>query len=652
MSAHVSSQLLERLAQVPKEPGCYLWKGKDGEVLYVGKAKNLRARMRQYVLGQDERAKIPLMMREVADYEYVVATSEYESLVLEKNLIQHYRPRYNVDYRDDKSYPFIAITHQDLFPAIKYTREKRKSNTKYFGPYTDARAARDLIDIVRRIAPICSASCSEHKRLCRAHPKDKSEHFCPEILHNERACFDAQVGKGPGACTGAIDPQTYAVNVARIEQFLSGKRSVMRNEITQRMHAAAADLDFERAARERDKLATIDRLDTRQQVVLAPHTNLDAIGIYREETITGVHLFVVREGRVIISNEFILNAGMDVDESDIISTFMKRYYDQSASVGREVLVSALPDDVDLLNHWLSQLSGHRVQIKVARRGEKKDLFSLATQNAKHALMRFKVKTRYDDDRTNTAFLELESALALPCAPMRIECFDISTIHGSYNVASMVVFTNGKPDKQQYRRFKIRMQTDEAHDFAMMQEVLKRRYAPERMADKRFGSMPDLVIVDGGKPQLNAAQQIFNELGITVALAGLAKADEELFVPWNEEGPIVLPSGSASLYLVKAVRDEAHRFAITFHRELRAKGMTKSLLDEVSGVGPQRKRALLKHFGSMKRLMSASEEEIAAVAGMNAQVAQEVRRVLNQYAQMRHEVHSRYTSDSEQDDFEE
>lgn len=642
MSYEHLSPLLERLAQVPREPGCYLWKNKEGIILYVGKAKDLRARMRQYVLGQDERAKIPLMMREVCDFEYVVTTSEYESLVLEKNLIQHYHPHYNVDYRDDKSYPFIALTHGDLFPAIKYTREKRKPTTRYFGPYTDARAARDLIDIVRRIVPICSASCVEHKRLCKRHPKELADTFSTAELEQERACFDYHVGKGPGACVGAIDPSAYHQQVALIEQFLSGKRSVIRGEIERRMREAAAELDFERAARERDKLATIDSLNTKQQVVFAPQVNLDVLATYREETIAGVHLFVVREGRVIISNEFILNAGMDVSESELISTFIKRYYDQTSNLPHELLVSELPDDHLLLEQWLSEMSRHRVHMRVAQRGEKRRLFELACNNARHTLMRFKVKTRYDDDRTNLAFIELESALALERPPMRIECFDISTIHGSYNVASMVVFTNGKPDKHQYRRFKIKLQTDEANDFAMMQEVLKRRYAPERMADERFGSTPDLVIVDGGKPQLTAARAIFDELGLDIALAGLAKADEELFVPWNDEGPIVLPTGSASLYLVKAVRDEAHRFAITFHRELRGKGMTRSILDDIAGIGPKRKRALLKHFGSMKRLVDASVEDMMQVSGINEEIAREVRSVLDQYNEERLDALERYT----------
>lgn len=617
-------ELRMQVANVPTDPGCYLWKDIDGKVLYVGKAKNLRARMRQYLLGQDERAKIPLMMEQVASFDFVVVNSEHESLILEKNLIQQYHPPFNVDYRDDKSYPFIALTMGDVFPALKYTRERHKEKTRYFGPYTDARAARHMIDIARRVVPICSAQCSEWKRIQRRFDTGKLDAaHCQELLAEEgKPCFDFHVGKGLGVCAGEISPECYQAYVQKVSRFLAGKRKEFIDEIQEEMLAAAQNLEFEKAARAKARLDIIRGLQDKQQVVLPQALDIDVIGIWREETIAAAHVFIVREGRVIINNDFILNKGMDVPLTELIEGFMKRYYHDATDLPREVCVEIELPDKEILEYWLSERRQRVVKIVKPQRGDKAKLLELAHKNARHALLRFKMRTRYDDERSNLALIQLESALALDRAPMRIECFDISTLHGTHSVASMVVFSNGRPDKSQYRRFKMRIDTAEANDFAMMSEVLQRRYSPERMADERFGSCPDLLIVDGGKPQLSAAVKQLEELGLPIAVAGLAKADEELFVPWSST-PIVLPNGSASLYLVKQVRDEAHRFAISFHRELRAKSMTLSILDEIEGVGPKRKEALLKAFSSFKRLKEASAQDIAAVPGISVELAERI-----------------------------
>ena len=617
--------IAEQVALVPTEPGCYLWKGEKGEVLYVGKAKSLRARMKQYVLGQDERVKIPLLMSRVRSFEYIVVSSEHEALVLEMNLIRQYDPPFNVDFRDDKSYPFIAVTEGDLYPAVKFTREKHKPKTRYFGPYTNARAARETIELARKVVPFCVATCPEWRKVQRtlaAHPDDAA--MAPIMLAEKgRPCFDASVGLGPGVCAGGVSPESYRENVRAVEQFLSGHRRAFETAIEEEMREAADDLDFERAARCRDRLKTLRRVGERQQVVFGTPIDIDVVGFFREETVAGVHLFAVREGRVQRSCEFVLDKGCDVPAEELAEGFLKRYYSDGADVPDEVVLGVDIPDSELIAGWLTGLRGRKVALHVPKRGEKKKLLGLAEQNARHTLMRFMVRTSYDDQRTNDALLQLESALALPGPPLRIECFDISTLHGRFTVASMVVFTNGKPDKSQYRRFKVRSVTGEANDFLSMQEVLGRRYAPERMADERFGSRPDLLVVDGGKPQLTAAISQLEELGLDIPVAGLAKSDEELFVPWSDDGPVVLPSGSPSLYLVKQVRDESHRFAITFHRELRDKAMTVSVLDEVPGVGAKRKKALTKAFGSMKRLRAASVEDIAAVDGIPEDVAQRV-----------------------------
>ncbi|WP_350455236.1 excinuclease ABC subunit UvrC [Slackia heliotrinireducens] len=626
-----------QLASVPTLPGVYLWKNKDGEVIYVGKAKQLRARMRQYVNFQDDRAKIPLLVDQIDSFEYIVVENEHEALVLEKNLINQYAPFFNADFKDNKSYPFIALTKGDVFPAIKYTREKHVASTRYFGPYTDGRAARQLVDIVRKVVPLCSSSCAEWRRLKKKLDNDDLTAFLSEA--GTRPCFDAHVGLGPGACCGQITPEDYRRHVDRVEKFLSGRRTEFIEELTQEMMEAAADLDFERAARLKSRIDTINSLTDRQHAVSSRNLNADVVGIHREETIAGVHVFMIREGRIINSNEFVLDRGSDVPDEDLLHTFLLRYYDATTSIPHEVIVERELEDSDAMEEWLTgklaSKFGAKVHLTVPARGEKAELLEMARKNASHTLNRYKVRTNYEDKRVNAALLQLESALALDEPPMRIECFDISTIHGSYTVASMVVFTDGRPDKGQYRRFKIKTPLDEADDFLSMREVIGRRYAPERMADARFGKKPDLLILDGGLPQLNAVLDQFEEMGINdIPVCGLAKRDEELFVPWQQTGPVVLPGGSASLYLVKHVRDESHRFAITFHRELRGKGMTKSILDDVVGLGPVRKKALLKSMGGFKKLRAASLEEIKATKSVPAEVAEEVYAVLRQYNEKR------------------
>ncbi len=623
------ARIKRQLDSVPTLPGCYLWKNARGEVIYVGKAKQLRARMRQYVNFQDDRAKIPLLVEQIDSFEYIVVGNEHESLVLERELINQYTPYFNADFKDDKSYPFIALTTGDAFPAIKFTREKRRPDTRYFGPFTDSRAARTMIDAVRRIVPICSTSCADWRALRRRQEKGEL------ALSNTRPCFDYHVGLGPGACCGQIRPEEYAENVKRVARFLEGNHGEFIRDMTEEMQAAAAELDFERAARIKSRIDAVKSLNDKQHAVTSHNMNADVIGLFREETVSAAHVFMVREGRIINSNEFVLDRGRDVPDEDLLHMFLLRYYEASTSIPREVILRELPEDATAMESWLTQklasVHGAKVRFVAPQKGEKAELVTMAEKNAQHTLLRYKVRTNYDDKRINDALLQLESALGMDKPPLRIECFDISTNHGSYTVASMVVFTNGKPDKNQYRRFKIKAQLDEANDFLSMQEVMSRRYAPERMVDERFGKKPDLIILDGGKPQLSAVMEMFDKMGIDdIALAGLAKRDEELFVPWQDTGPVVLPGGSASLYLVKQVRDEAHRFAITFHRELRGKGMTSSILDEVAGMGPVRKKALLRHFKSFKNLREASLQEIKGAGVLPVEVAEECYRVLRQY----------------------
>jgi excinuclease ABC subunit C len=608
--------IVKDLSTVPDAPGVYVWK--DGsEVLYVGKAKSLRKRMRQYVSGHDERDRIGSMMARADGFDYMVTANEVESLILEANLIKELRPPYNVDYKDDKSYPFIALTMSDPFPAIKYTREKHRAGTRYFGPYTDAKAARETIDVVRRVYPVCRATCAEWKRLTLRGGEPTG-----------KACFDHHVGKGPGPCVGAITRAEYRERVERIAGFLEGRHSEVAEELERAMREAAAELDYERAARLRNSLEAVRTVLERQRVVSDRPLDLDVVGIEREETIAGVHIVQVRAGRIVGANELVLDKGMDIDASELVEGFLVRYYDSASYVPREIALPCLPEDTTAVEAWLSGRAGRRVRLLVPRRGEKRALAALAAANAQHALNRYKHRTRYDEERLNRALIELESALALPAPPMRIECFDVSTLHGRHSVGSMVVFSGGRADRSAYRRFRVRMAAEEANDVAMLAEVLRRRFAREQSGDARFARRPDLVIVDGGRPQLGAAVAALAELGLgDLPVAALAKREEELFVPaWD--APVVLPAGSPSLYLVKRIRDEAHRFAVEYHREIRSKAMKASALDEIPGVGPKRKRALLAHFGSVARLRRASVEAIAEVEGIGPELARAVHDALN------------------------
>lgn len=614
--------LARQVDEVPELPGCYLWKDAKGRVIYVGKAKKLKTRMNQYIHITDDRPKIPRMMMEVASFDYVVVENEHEALVLERNLINQYQPYYNVDFKDDKSYPYIALTQDSVFPAIKYTREKHSSKTLYFGPYTDARAARETIEVLRKLVPICSAACPVWKKLDRNFRKHTENTSIAQLvsLQAKKACFDFHVGKAPGVCVGAISPEAYAKHVGLVCDFLRGRRSVIYQKLQERMQEEAGNLEFEQAQRTKQKLSILSSLNDSQQVVFSSNVSADVVGLYREETISAICLFCVREGRVIRTSDFIIHKGLEIEDVVLIESFVTSLYDTQADIPRELIVGISSSEGLRLDEYLRERDYGNIRVHVAYRGEKRKLLDTVEKNAHHALVRYMVKTGYSDDRTNRALLELENALALPHPPHRIECFDISTLHGYFTVASMVVFIDGKPAKHLYRHFKIRTPLTEANDFVSMAEVLQRRYSPENLEDPKFGPLPDLLVLDGGKPQLTAALQQFETMGIQPFLCGLAKSDEEVFVPWDTT-PIVLPSGSASLYLIKYVRDESHRFAITFHRYLRDKAQTKSILDEIEGVGPARKKALMAYFGSMKALRMASVQEIAKVRGVSQNLAQ-------------------------------
>lgn len=625
-------QISEQLKHVPLSPGVYLWKGERDRVLYVGKAKELRKRMRQYLSGHDGREWIDRMMAEVTSFDYVVTSTEVEALMMEITLIKQLSPSYNVAFRDDKSYPYIALSMDDTYPSIKYTREKKRSGTRYFGPYTESRAARETVDTVRRVIPLCRNTCPEYKRIRR-------NNFAKPL---SRPCFDSQLGYGPGVCSLSISPEDYARNVKAAISLLEGNSLELEQSLQKEMEAAAADLNYELAARMRNRLEGLQSIKKRQVVVSDSRASYDVLGFAREETIAAAYVLAVREGKVLYGNDFILDKGLDVDFDSLVTGFIGRYYSEAGQIPAEILCETELDDRTSIEAFLTQRrreisvnpQAAKVRLLQPSRGTKKKLLTMAQRNAGHALLRFKVRTHYDTERLNAALLQLESALALERPPLRIESYDISTLHGSHSVGSMVVFTNGRIDKAAYRRFKIRGDFDQANDVAMMKELLSRRFSKERREDERFGRIPDLLLIDGGKPQLNAVAAVLKELSIEgVALAGLAKREEELWTEWSDEA-IVLSNGSPSLYLVKRIRDEAHRFALDYHRKLRAKAMTASILDEVAGIGPKRRKALIKHFGGFKKLKEASKEEIESAPNMNKEMAEELYTLLKKDFQLK------------------
>ena len=625
--AHALDELKSQLESVPDKPGVYLWKDAADQVLYVGKANELRKRMKQYLSGQDERPQIPRMMAQVASFDYIVTRSESEALILEINLISEMNPPFNVDLKDDKSYPFIAITMGDRFPGIKYTREKHVAGTRYFGPYTDARAAHNVLDTVRRLMPMCRCTCPEFKQISREQKAGKP--FTP----TKRPCFDSHIGLGPGVCQGTVEEGEYRTHVDKVAHFLRGRYAPLTREIEELMHRAAAELDYETAAAYRNRLEAIAMLKEKQTIVSEAAVDMDIIGTYREETIAGVFILVVRDGRVLNRNEFILDKGLDTSFDALLVGFITRHYAQEIEIPPTIALESDLEDAALLEEWLTtrrrehQPRAGTVALVVPQRGIKHELVAMASRNARHALLRWMIRTHYEDERLNEALLQLESALALGASPMRIECYDISTLHGTHSVGSLVVFVGGKKETQSYRRFRIHMQLGESNDVAMMREVLTRRFSARNQKDARFAHPPDLIIVDGGKPQLNAARAVLDELGLAIDVVGLAKREEEVYVTWQDT-PVILPLGSPSLYLMKRIRDEAHRFAIEYHRMLRSKAMTASILDEVVGIGPKRRNALIKHFGSFSKLKAASVGAIAQVKGITEELARDIFGVLH------------------------
>jgi excinuclease ABC subunit C len=602
----------ERLNSIPTQPGVYLMKGKGGEVLYVGKAVNLRNRVRSYFQTSSSHSpKLQRLVWSIADLEFIVTASELEALILESNLVKRHRPHYNVRLKDDKRYPYINITWQEDFPRVRVVRRMKRDGARYFGPYTSSAAMRQTLDLLRRIFPYLT---------CKRNIAGT----------DSRACLYYHIKRCVGPCIGAVTKEEYREMMNQVCLFLEGKGEEIIASLKYHMESAAEELEYERAARLRDQIQAVEQVISRQRVISKATADQDVIAFARDDGETCVQVFFVRTGKLIGREYFLMDGANGVEAQEILASFIKQFYNDTAYVPSEILLPADIDEARIIERWLRDMRGTKVALRVPRRGQKRELVKMVVENATRTLTHLMAKERLEEERALKALTDLQAHLGLEALPLRIEAYDISNIQGVAATGSMVVFAEGLPRKSEYRRFKIRT-VEGPDDYAMMQEVLRRRLrkavAAEATAVDTWAKLPDLIIIDGGKGQLSAALEILAEYGLEeLPAVGLAKEREEVFRP-GEPGPLMLPLDSPGLQLMQRLRDEAHRFAITYHRRLRHRQSLTSSLEEVPGIGPKRRRALLKRFGSVEAIRQASLEELATVQGMNRTVARNVQELL-------------------------
>lgn len=609
--------LKDKIDSLPDLPGVYIMLDHEGRIIYVGKAKSLKSRVRQYFRPSSQTGKVASMVTNINDFDYILTDTEVEALILESNLIKEHRPKYNIVLKDDKSYPYIEVTTGEDFPRIGLSRRiKKDSNNRYFGPYTSARGVRETIEVITKIFPI---------RTCNRNVKEGKK---------ERPCLYYHIGRCSGPCMGNIKKEEYRETIKEVCRFLEGRQDDVIKELMAKMEKASQRLEFEKAAAFRDKINAVKKILESQKIVSTEMEDQDVIAYAQTENETALQMFFVRNGKLISAQSFILNASEETKLSHITTSFVKQYYSMSTYIPKSILIQDEIEDKATIERWLSQLKGSRVYIRVPIRGEKRKLVDMAKRNAIEALSIHEQRSKREWERTEGAVADLKEYLGLDTLPKRIECFDISNTQGSHSVASMVVFYNGRPVKSDYRRFRIKSVSG-PDDFASMREVIFRRFKrglmekeeliKEKMpkASAKFQKFPDLVIVDGGKGQLSAAIGVMKELDIDyLPVVGLAEENDDIY-RIGDKDPVILPKNSHALHLVQRIRNEAHRFAISYHRSLREKGSLHSVLNDIPGIGPKRVRELLKEFGSVAAIKDASLEELAKVKGMNTSVAKAV-----------------------------
>jgi excinuclease ABC subunit C len=641
------------LAQIPDAPGVYMMVGRDGEILYIGKAVSLRSRVRSYFQeGAVHHPRTTAMVEKVADVRTIVVTNEVEALILEANLIKRHQPPFNVRLRDDKRYPYLKVTNEQC-PRVVFTRFVRNDGARYFGPYTNAHGLRELVDLVRLVFPL---------RTCRE----------PIDGRRKRPCLQYHIKRCLAPCVGYQTEEDYDRTIDEVVLFLEGKQDSLLARLQHEMAQAAEHLNFESAARLRDRIVAVRRVTENQKVVWKSRLDMDLIAIARAQGQACMQVFLVRGGKLIGQEQFILDGVYEQCDGELMGEFLKQFYTartaaapedkaystarvardnqapvpekrrrgSAAAVPKELLVSALPDERATIESWLSGVKRQRVRILQPQRGGRAEYLRLVAKNAEQNLKAFLAHQEVQETAQARSLTDLADALELPEPPHRIECYDVSNIQGTNPTASMVVFVEGRAKKSEYRKFKIQYDRG-PNDFAMMQEALRRRLRylrretdrtetpmeRELAKKEKFNKKPDLLLIDGGKGQLGAVVEVLEELDMTgLVAAGLAKEHEWLYLP-QQADPIVLPANSPALHLIQRIRDEAHRFAVTYHRQRRAKSMTKSALDALAGVGPVRKKRLLTTFGSAAGIRRASLDEIAAVKGMTPALAAKIKQDL-------------------------
>jgi excinuclease ABC subunit C len=596
-------------SHLPTSPGVYIFKDAGDRVIYVGKAKNVRSRVASYFTRSgDGRPKIAELRERVRQIDFIVTGSETEALVLEANLIKRHRPRFNASLKDDKSYPYIVVTTGDEYPRVFATRAAHDPRHRYFGPFPSAGSVHATLDVLNKTFPF---------RKCRG-PEPGRRSGVP--------CLNYHIGRSVAPCIGAVTKEEYDEIVADVIAFLEGRVDGLIRDRQEAMRTAAREMDFERAAKLRDEVSALSHVRDRQQATIASEDSFDAVGAFASGESACVQVFAVRDGQIVNRDSFLLDNYGESRAEDVALQFVPQYY-STAAVPREVLVQSddRQDELDTIADHLSGLRGTRVEVRRPMRGDKRRILEMAVRNAELGLEHERALDEARRNRVASTLDGLREELALPKLPVRIECYDISNTMGTNSVASMVVFQGGRPAKGEYRRFRIRT-VEGADDPASMAEVIRRRLERLKANDPKFPE-PDLILLDGGKTQLSAVMPVFEELGVgselsDIPLRSLAKRDEEVFQPGRPE-PVILERNSPELHLLQRVRDEAHRFANTYHRELRGRAMTASVLDDLPGVGPERKKKILAHFGTPEAFLNASLEELEAVPGLPGRVAREV-----------------------------
>lgn len=602
--------LEQKLANLPTHSGCYIYKDKDGTIIYIGKAINLKNRVRSYFQkSAGHSPKTKRLVENITDMEWIVTDTELEALILECNLIKKHRPKYNIRLRDDKHYPYLMLTTSEPFPRLLITRRvKQGDGNKYFGPYTNSHAVYSSMDLIYKVFPLVT---------CRKYWTN---------TENQKPCLYHHMGRCPEApCAGKADKDRYQQGVRDAELFLSGRQDKLIKDLERKMEAAAENLEFERAAKIRDQINSIRTIIERQKVVSTTTGDQDVMAVVSDDAGACVQMFFIRGGKLIGQEHFLLE-GTSSDEEGLqeaTAEFVKQYYQDASFVPSEILLPAQVEEMEIIESWLRQKKGAKVTLQVPKTGEKRRLVEMAATNAQLALEQIKAQSAQEQSRIDGALRQLADYLEMPDNLLtRIEAYDNSNVQGRHAVGGMIVFEQGKPRRSDYRRFKIEMSEGNPNDFAMMFEVLTRRFNQMAEGNPKFLSEPDLILIDGGKGQLSAAQAAMKQFGYDFPMIGLAKQFEMVFVPGRDE-PIELPRNSPALFLLQRIRDEVHRFAVTYHRNVRGRAAQMSVLDEIPGIGPARRRELLKFFGSVEKMKRASVDDLAKAPGMTRPAAQAV-----------------------------